>query len=248
VSEAQEVSVAQVFDTPINSNDQSLQRVLSAGLPVALVFVDGGAGLDETLNRLAQANAGKLLVVKVRAGENPESTRRFQVRSLPAVVTVRQNETLSKAEAVSPPEVEQHVAYLLGNGPKPIAARPATEGRGAAGGPTAAPGAQPLVVTDASFDADVVRSPQPVLIDFWAPWCGPCRIVAPTVEKLAREMGGRLRVGKVNVDENPAISMRYGVQGIPTLIVFKNGQPWRRQTGALPEAALRRWVDDALRG
>ncbi len=243
MSFSQEGNVPQIFDTPINSNDQSLQRVLSAGLPVALVFVDGGNSLDETLNRLAQANAGKLLVVKVKAAENPQSTRRFQVRSVPALVTVRQNETVSRAEAVSAPEVEQHVAHLLGQGPRPAAARSAT------GGPAAAPGSgQPLVVTDATFDADVLRSPLPVLIDFWAPWCGPCRMVAPTVEKLARELDGRLRVVKVNVDENPATQARYGIQSIPTMMIFKNGQVADRWVGAQPEPAIRARVIQSLGG
>jgi thioredoxin 2 len=97
-------------------------------------------------------------------------------------------------------------------------------------------------VTDATFDQEVLRSPQPVLIDFWAPWCGPCRMVEPILERLAQEMAGRLRVAKVNVDENPMTARRYGVQSIPTMMMVKNGQIVDRWAGALPEGALRNRV------
>jgi thioredoxin len=246
--------MAQVFDTPITSNDQSLDRVLGTGLPVALVFVDGGSTLDETLKRLARTHAGQALIVKIPARDNPASARRYQVSALPAVVTVRRGETLSQAEAVTPAEVEQHLAYLLGQGPRP-AARPQAAPRPANGAaprseprpaPGAAPVGEPLVVTDSTFDQAVLRSPEPVLIDFWAPWCGPCRMVAPTVEKLARELPGRLRVAKVNVDENPMLSGRYGVQSIPTMMIFKDGQLVTRWAGALPEGGIRQRLRQAL--
>jgi thioredoxin 1 len=110
--------MAQVFDTPINTTDQSLDRVLAAGLPVALVFVDGHSALDETLNRLASQNAGQ---VKVNARENPQSAQRYQVRATPALVTVKSKETVTRAEPVTPAELEQHIAYLLGRGPRPQA-------------------------------------------------------------------------------------------------------------------------------
>src|SRR4051812_2792446 len=82
-----------------------------------------------------------------------------------------------------------------------------------------AAGSQPVVITDSTFSAEVERSPLPVLIDMWAPWCGPCRMVAPAVEALASEMAGRIRVAKMNVDENPGTSARFGVQSIPTLLL-----------------------------
>jgi thioredoxin 2 len=100
---------------------------------------------------------------------------------------------------------------------------------------------------DASFPEVGEASATPVLIDLWAPWCGPCRMVSPALEQLARELAGRLKLVKVNVDESPAISQRFQVQGIPTLLVLKDGQVVARQTGAASLDALRGWVEGALR-
>jgi thioredoxin 1 len=233
--------MATTFTEPINSNDQSLERVLAAGLPVALVFQNGANGLDETLGRLARANAGQLLVVKINASDNPQSARRFEVQALPAVVMLKGGQTLSQAAPASAADLEQHVAYLLGQGPKP-AVQPAASAAGQAGGSRG----EPLVVTEASFEEQVLRSPVPVLIDFWAPWCGPCRMVAPTVDKLARELNGRLRVTKVNTDENPGLMNRFGIQGIPTMMIFKDGRQVDRWTGALPEGAIRQHLRQAV--
>ena len=87
----------------------------------------------------------------------------------------------------------------------------------------------------------------PVLVDLWAPWCGPCRMVSPALEQLAGEFAGQVKLVKVNVDEAPGVSQRFGVQGIPTLLVSHRGEVLARQTGAAPESALRRWLQDALR-
>ena len=100
----------QVFDTPITTTDASLDRVLGAGLPVALVFLNGGKGLDETLTSLAAKNAGQLLVVKIDAKDNPSSAGRYKLSAFPAVVTLRQGMTLSQAEAISPADLEHHAA------------------------------------------------------------------------------------------------------------------------------------------
>lgn len=101
----------------------------------------------------------------------------------------------------------------------------------------------PLTVTDATFAADVEQSPLPVLLDMWAPWCGPCRIVAPVVEELAGEMAGRVRVAKMNVDENPITAERFAVRSIPTLLVLKNGQEVGRMVGVRPKSDIVRHLD-----
>lgn len=92
--------------------------------------------------------------------------------------------------------------------------------------------------TDAGFDSDVLQSDHPVLVDFWAPWCGPCRQIAPLIDELAKQFAGSVKIGKVNVDENPALSTQYGINAIPTLLLFKNGQIVERFQGVPPRTRL----------
>lgn len=99
-------------------------------------------------------------------------------------------------------------------------------------------GDKPLTVTDATFAAEVERAPLPVLLDLWAPWCAPCRMVAPVIEELAAELAGRVRVAKLNIDENPATAARFGVQSIPTLLVLRGGREVDRMIGVQPKAAI----------
>ncbi|OFV87104.1 MAG: thioredoxin [Acidobacteria bacterium RBG_16_68_9] len=101
-------------------------------------------------------------------------------------------------------------------------------------------------VTDASFSEEVLRADVPVLIDFWAPWCGPCKAIAPVVEELAGEYGGRIKVVKMNVDDNPETPSRYGVRGIPNLMLFKGGEVAEQIVGAVPKGHLVRVIDRAL--
>jgi thioredoxin 1 len=105
---------------------------------------------------------------------------------------------------------------------------------------------EPINVTDASFEKTVLQSSLPVIVDFWAPWCGPCKMVAPILDKIAKEKAGALIVAKVNTDENPEWPSRYGVQGIPTMLLIANGKILHRQVGALPEPMLREVVDQFL--
>jgi thioredoxin 1 len=97
-------------------------------------------------------------------------------------------------------------------------------------------------VTDATFENDVLKSPLPTLVDFWAEWCGPCRMIAPVVEEIARDYSGRLQVVKINVDDNPRTPARLGIMGIPTLILFKNGQEIDRMVGYHPKPALEEFL------
>jgi thioredoxin 1 len=101
-------------------------------------------------------------------------------------------------------------------------------------------------VTDQSFDKDVLKAPGPVLVDFWADWCGPCKAIAPALEEIGAEYAGKLTVAKVNIDENPVTPNNYAVRGIPTLILFKDGKPVSTKVGAAPKSALKSWVESAL--
>ena len=100
--------------------------------------------------------------------------------------------------------------------------------------------------TDDNFDSDVLQSSEPVLVDFWAPWCGPCRMLMPTIEELANEFAGKVKVGKVNTDENQQTAAGYGITSIPTVMLFKNGEISATKVGAAPKASLQSWIDSAI--
>ena len=104
----------------------------------------------------------------------------------------------------------------------------------------------PNNVTDVSFDQDVLKSAEPVVVDFWAEWCGPCHAIAPALEELATELDGKVTIAKLNIDENPQTAIRYGVRSIPTLIMFKNGEPMAMQVGAAPKSRLSDWIQKAI--
>ena len=99
-------------------------------------------------------------------------------------------------------------------------------------------------VTDQSFDSDVINSDKPVVVDFWAEWCGPCRQIGPSLEEIAQEMGGDVTVAKLNIDENPTAPDKYGVRGIPTLMLFKDGQVAATLVGARPKSQIKEWVEE----
>jgi len=105
---------------------------------------------------------------------------------------------------------------------------------------------KPTTVSDSNFESAVLKAEGPVLVDFWAEWCGPCKIIAPFLEDLAADRTGKLTVAKVNIDENPQTPMKYGVRGIPTMILFKDGQVAATKIGALPKSKLYEWVDSVL--
>lgn len=222
------------IDTVIHTNEQSISRVLQTGLPVVLVFWSQQAPLppaiETELTQAAARYAGKLLIAKVDTSAERGLVERYQLRQTPALVFIREKvvET-TLAGALSAEAVNSWLRYLVEGGVRPQAVAPPS--------PKAQSSDHPITLTDANF-AQIVNSAQPVLVDFWAPWCGPCRMVAPAVEQLAREFQGRAIVGKLNVDENPRTTQQYQIMGIPALYIFKRGQVVDQMVGVQPANVL----------
>ena len=101
-------------------------------------------------------------------------------------------------------------------------------------------------ITDASFHSDVIQSDTPVLVDFWAEWCGPCKMIGPSLEEISNELGEKVTIAKINIDENPDAPGRYGVRGIPTMILFKGGSPAATKVGAEPKGRIKAWLEGEL--
>lgn len=238
------------IDSVIHTNEQSVNRVLQAGLPVALVFWSKAqpvsAAWEKVLNSAAHDYAGKLLVAKVDAEAEAALWQRYQVPTLPAVLVVQQGKVVATLHTQSTAEtLTAWLRYAAIGGTQPPAPQAAAQSSSTSGTPRSTSGqaaatgnGHPVTLTDANFD-QIIQGNQPVLVDFWAPWCGPCRMVAPAVEEMAKSFQGRAVVGKLNVDENPRIAQRYQIMGIPALYIFKGGKVVEQMVGVQPAATLR---------
>lgn len=229
-----------VFDTPITTDDNSLKKVLGQSLPVLLYLYDRpDPTLDSALNRVARENAGAMLVARVDVTGSAQTHADYGRPALPALLTLDEGAVESRASAIRPQDVDEHVDFLLGNGPKSLETAAEAEARTASGG-------VPVAVSDSSFQADVLQSDVPVLVDFWAAWCGPCHMVAPTLERLAADYAGQIKVAKLNVDHNPATAQQYQAMSIPMLLMFKGGQPVGKLVGAHQQPSIEQLIRQAL--
>ena len=233
------------FDTPINLTDQSFERaVLQSSLPVVADFWasqdSSRQKLDSVLRATAESYAGELLVAKLEVGDAVQAQGRYAVDTLPEFLFFRNGRLVARAKGT--PSVEAlrpWVKYLLERGPKPTAARPRQRSQVPDQG-------KPVHVTDATFDQIVLRANVPVIVDFFASWCAPCRAVAPALEALAEAYAGRALVAKVDVDANQSIARRFHVMSVPTLIFFQNGREVDRVTGAQPRHVLEQRLTSLL--
>ena len=228
------------ISTVIHTTEQSIDRVLAAAAPVLLVFWSKRNPLpavtDSTLDTLAQQYAGQAIIAKVDAEAESALARRYAEDNRPSMALMRGGKREALLTGSDLARVGDWLAYAVEGKPRPQQAAP--PGR-ADDQPAAGQEIGPITLTDANFQ-QIVGGPGPVLVDFWAPWCGPCHMIAPAVAQLARDYAGRAVVGKLNVDENPQTQARYRIMSIPTLYIFKNGQVVDQIVGAQPLGVLQK--------
>jgi len=231
------------YDAPINANDASFERVvLQSRVPVVAVFwspkVVPRQQLSEVLEQVAHEYADQALVVKLDVADAPDARDQQEVGELPQFLFFRQGKLVARAKGMPTAKMlGPWMEYLLDRGPKPGVKKPkkAPAGDG-----------HPVTVMDDDFDRVVLKAGVPVLVDFWATWCEPCRAVAPVVEELAREYAGRALIAKLDVDANPITAQEYRVQSVPTLLYFRDGQEVDRVVGAQPAHVLRQKLEALL--
>ncbi|MCB0079038.1 MAG: thioredoxin [Anaerolineales bacterium] len=223
---------------PLTVNDESFERwVLQSELPVAVLFCTPKFANCQTMrprwDGLAQQFGDRLRVALLTVDDNRRWARHFKVTALPTTLWFRNGKAQQRAEGLlSEAELRERAeALIAGRDPKI----------------ESTPSKGPLILTDASFAA-AIRSETPTLVDFWAAWCGPCRMIAPVIERLADQMGDRATIAKLNVDENPRTAQQFNVRSIPMLLIFKNGQVVDQLVGAQPEPVIRQRLEAALRG
>lgn len=226
-----------MIDTPITASSATLDRVLNHPQPKLLVLYSGGlpSELEQKMKQLAKDTAQKLLIVKIDTDENRDLKARYGLDRAITLLAMQGTQEVARSQQPTPAQIEQYADYLTGK----IAQLPTEQPRPA---PKAGGNGKPINVTDATFQQEVMQSHLPVLVDFWAVWCGPCRMVAPTLEKLAREFDGQIKIAKVNVDESQMVANQYQIRSIPTLYLFKNGKVVDQIVGAAPEPMLRQFV------
>lgn len=211
-----------------------IDTTLNTDLPVLLLVWNGEtlkSDFKNELDKASQDHAGRLVVIKCDVSKTPTIAERFEVGKHPVLIGWVKGETIVRRNRPWATDVGGVVEELLKHAPAAPAVLEQPK--------KAVVESKPIKVTEQTFQKEVVESPVPVLVDFWAEWCGPCKMVAPALEKLAAEFAGKVRIAKVNVDENPRLSQAFQIMSIPNLMFFKSGKIVGQQAGALPEHVLR---------
>lgn len=222
-------------DVPVTVGDEAFERiVLQAAQPAAVLFcLDRFAKcrqMEERWAALARSHGERLRVARVDVAAERRWARHFGIERLPTTLWLRDGEVRQQVTGlIGDEEIAERATALLEDR-EPRLPEPPRGGLDSSGGP--------VVVTDATFGA-VESESRPVLVDFWAPWCGPCRMIAPALESLAGEIGDRAVIAKLNVDENPATAQRFNVMSIPTLLIFRGGRVVDTLVGAQPAPVIR---------
>ncbi len=235
---------------PIVLTDATLEATLAGDRPV-LILVSNGDGLRGDFSAAFKKAADEnetIIVAKIDPTTNPAAAARFDVDSKPVLIGWYAGQELARRSRPWGTDVPLAIEVLEAalrerqpvqsetvqtNGVQPVNNTPIIDD-------------QPVHVTDATFEAEVLNHDKPVVIDFWAEWCGPCRMVAPILDKLAKEFAGQVRIAKVNVDENPGLSQAFRVMSIPTIMLVKERTIVFSQPGALPEAAFRDLIQQLI--
>ena len=221
-----------ILDTPITCNDDNLSKILGQKKPTIIIFHNGlDKPLEDAMRSVAKKSSGDMLLVKMSVEESDFTYAKYGKLSLPALITLEHSFTgpkvKSQAEGIRPKDLRAHTDHLLTGKPIPEEKQASNTKAASPKKPTGA-----RQVNNATFQREVIKSKQPVLVDFWAPWCGPCQSIAPMIDKLAEEYAGKVKIVKVNTDQNRKLASDYQIQSIPTTILFDGGKPVQRIVGA----------------